>query len=143
MFIEWFHYRSERIKTREKQKYQLIGKTWIKILSLEQGKFLWHVLGIGGKTENINNLKKADLTFDKDGTMRPDRIIHNTANTPFHQLYTATDGTGFYSEVFLRQMLTLEEKYLQISACNNVNILSYCILYTIKNKCCDVCGFAV
>lgn len=34
------------------------------------------------------NLKEADLTFDKDGKMRRDRIMHNTANTSLFTKYT-------------------------------------------------------
>lgn len=33
------------------------------------------------ETENLSNLKEADLTFDKDGKMKPDKTMHSTANT--------------------------------------------------------------
>lgn len=64
------------------QKCKLTGITKQKFINVpKQDIFLWNVLGIGEKTGYLNNLNEADLTFNKDGKMRPDRIMQSTANT--------------------------------------------------------------
>lgn len=78
-----------RLKIIIQQKCKFTDETKQKFINVpKQDIFLWNVLGIGEKTGYLSNLNEADLTFNKYGKMRPDRIMHSIANTPLFQSST-------------------------------------------------------